>query len=86
MMETTYLTAIDLFSGCGGLTEGLKQAGFRVIAGVEADKNAAKAFRLNHSETTLFEDDIRKLDTDKVIKLLKGMPLHVVRHVKVFQV
>jgi DNA (cytosine-5)-methyltransferase 1 len=77
MMKKTYLTAIDLFSGCGGLTEGLKQAGFKVVAGVEINKNAAKAFRMNHSETTLFEDDIRKLDTNKIIKLLNGLPLHL---------
>ena len=76
-METTHLTAIDLFSGCGGLTVGLKQAGFKVVAGVEIDKNAAKAFRMNHTETTLFEDDIRKLDTNKIIKLLNGSPLHL---------
>lgn len=76
-METIYLTAIDLFSGCGGLTEGLKQAGFNVIAGVEVEKNAAKAFRMNHPGTTLFEEDIRKLKINKIIKLLNDLPLHL---------
>jgi len=69
--------AIDLFSGCGGLSEGLKQAGFKVIAGVEVNKNAAKAFRMNHSDTVLFEDDIRKIDTKTILKLLNGKPLHL---------
>jgi len=69
--------AIDLFSGCGGLSEGLKQAGFKIIAGVEVDKNAAKAYRMNHADTVLFEDDIRKLDTGKILKLLKGSSLHL---------
>ena len=71
------LNAIDIFSGCGGLSEGLKQAGFKVIAGVEVDKNAAKSYRMNHADTVLFEDDIRKLDTGKILKLLRGNPLHL---------
>ena len=76
-MINNTLNAIDLFSGCGGLSEGLKQAGFKVIAGVEIDKNAAKAYRMNHTNTVLFEDDISKIDTGKILKLLKGNTLHL---------
>ncbi len=77
MNKNHTLNAIDLFSGCGGLSEGLKQAGFKVIAGVEVDKNAAKAFRMNHSDTVLFEGDIRKIDPKTILKLLNGKPLHL---------
>jgi len=69
--------AIDLFSGCGGLSEGLRQAGFKVIAGVEVDKNAAETYRMNHSDTVLFEGDIRKIDTKTILKILNGKPLHL---------
>lgn len=71
------LYAIDLFSGCGGLSEGLKQAGFKVVAGIEIDKNAARTYKMNHLETVLFEDDIRKLDTEEILKLLDNKPLHL---------
>jgi len=56
------LYAIDLFSGCGGLSLGLKGAGFAVVAAVEIDRKAQQTYRLNHPDVRLYAEDIRKLD------------------------
>ncbi|MDV0444193.1 DNA cytosine methyltransferase [Methanorbis rubei] len=69
--------AIDLFAGCGGMSEGIKQAGFSVVAAVEINKNAASVYKLNHLETNVFECDIRTLDSNKIRELLHGEPLHL---------
>lgn len=50
--------AIDMFCGCGGVTEGLKQAGFTVVAAVDNDPICCQTYRLNHPEVNLFEKDI----------------------------
>ncbi|XBQ17627.1 MAG: DNA cytosine methyltransferase [Oceanicaulis sp.] len=63
-------TAIDLFSGCGGLTLGLKKAGYRVIGAVENDKLAAETFELNHPKTYVFKRDIRDLPLKTVTEKL----------------
>lgn len=69
--------AIDLFAGCGGMTQGLKDAGFSVLAAVEIDRNAAKAYRLNHEDTHLFENDICLLSAIHINEVLNGRPLHL---------
>ena len=63
-------TAIDLFSGPGGLTQGLKQAGFRVVAAVELDPLAAKTLQYNHPEVLVCQEDIRNSDPAAILKSL----------------
>ena len=74
-----HYNAIDLFSGCGGMTEGLISAGFHVIAAIEINKYAAKVYRANHERhgVHLFEEDIRNIETSNISELLKGQPLHL---------
>ena len=62
------LRAIDLFSGCGGLSLGLKKAGFTVSAAVEIDRKAQETYRLNHPEVPLYALDIRDLGADEVLR------------------
>ncbi|WOI30074.1 DNA cytosine methyltransferase [Sulfitobacter dubius] len=64
------LTAIDLFCGAGGLTLGLKQAGFKVLAGVEIEDIPANTYRANHPDTHCFQDDIRELGAAQLLKSL----------------
>ena len=59
--------AIDLFSGCGGLTLGLKQAGFRVVGAVEIDPLAVKTYKTNHKHVSVWEQDISKLSVSRLM-------------------
>jgi len=55
-------TAIDLFSGAGGLSQGLKQAGFNVVGAVESVPTYAESYQMNHPKTNLKLSDITKID------------------------
>ena len=52
-------TAVDLYSGSGAATQGLKMAGFRVVGAVDIDPTACETYRANHPEVDLFECDIK---------------------------
>ncbi len=59
--------AIDLFSGCGGVTEGLLRANFNVVAAVEIDPKAQATYCLNHRSVKLYDADIRTLDPATIL-------------------
>lgn len=59
-------TAIDLFCGVGGITQALKDAGFRVLCGIEYDEHIAESYRKNH-DNELIVNDIRKVSVEEVL-------------------
>ncbi|MCL4456809.1 MAG: DNA cytosine methyltransferase [Nitrospirae bacterium] len=69
--------AIDVYAGCGGLSEGMRRAGFHVVAAIEKDEIAARCYKKNHSKTDLIIDDIRKVRISNIEKLLADRPLHL---------
>lgn len=68
------LSAVDLFCGCGGLTTGLKQAGFQVLGAVDIDPLSIKTFKANHRNVYVWEIDIRQLDPKEMLEMLDILP------------
>lgn len=60
-------TAIDLFCGVGGLTVGLKAAGFDVIAGVEIDGLAVEGYVKNHPDVWVWHEDISHVEPNEIL-------------------
>ncbi|KAI4725233.1 S-adenosyl-L-methionine-dependent methyltransferase [Aureobasidium sp. EXF-10728] len=51
-------TFADFYCGGGGVSIGAREAGFKVVYGVDHDKDACATYRLNFPGTTVFEEDI----------------------------
>ncbi len=66
--KKTKFSAIDLCCGCGGLSLGLKRAGFKILAAVDNDALSVETYRMNHRNTRVVEDDIRSIDPEVLMK------------------
>lgn len=69
-MKKSKPKAIDLFCGAGGLTAGLKKAGFNVLAGFELDEVAAETYKSNHRLSRIFVGDLSLLDPWEIMSQL----------------
>ena len=69
-------TAIDLFAGAGGLSLGLKAAGWEVAAAIEFDEQAVETHRRNFSGVEHLACDVRAIDFKRFagIDLIAGGP------------
>src|SRR3989344_5353518 len=65
--ENSNLKVIDLFCGCGGLSEGFEDAGFKIITGNDNDKNMIESFKLNHPNSKSILGDITKITSNELL-------------------
>jgi len=61
-------TAIDLFCGAGGLSEGFRQAGFHILAGQDYNDAAGATFSANHHEAKFIGGSIQNVTPQALLK------------------
>ena len=77
---------IDLFAGCGGLSEGFYKQGYNALAHVEIDPTACKTLRTrmkhygyNNADESVLEMDITREDVIECIdKAVKGQTVDII--------
>jgi len=80
-LATGDFSVVDLFCGAGGLSEGFRQAGFKIVAGSDNDPDAMATYALNFPDAIAITGDIRNeevkskiLDVAKRASVLVGGP------------
>ena len=76
MGKKKQINALDLFSGAGGFSHGLRSAGFNIIAAIEFNAQVAKTYEYNHPDTKMFVDDIRNISAEEIENLFKSHQLN----------
>lgn len=61
-------TVVDLFCGAGGLSEGFRQAGFHVLAGLDYDRKAGETFAATHPEATFIGGRIQDVTVHDLLR------------------
>tara|TARA_B110000967_G_C18893191_1_gene568794 strand:+ start:1003 stop:2154 length:1152 start_codon:yes stop_codon:yes gene_type:complete len=71
------IKALDLFSGAGGFTLGLHQAGISTIGAIELDRFAVDTYKYNFPEIPIFHRDITSFSNDELEGCFAGVDLIV---------
>jgi len=69
---------IDLFAGAGGLSIGLEQAGFELIAATDWDYWSCETLRSNHPGILVKEGDITEIDLNVFSKEIGGVEVDLI--------
>ena len=68
------LTAVDLFCGCGGISAGLRSAGFRVLAGIDVEPRYMATFQRNFPDARPLRHDLSSVTPERLMEKLGVAP------------
>lgn len=78
MAKKTY-NIIDLFCGCGGLSKGFEEAGYRTLLGVDIEQSALNTFEKNHNGAVGLNLDLSaQYSFDIIDDVIKGGKIDVI--------
>lgn len=69
---------VDLFCGAGGLSEGLRQAGFDPRVAVDFDPNAIATYKANHPETETILGNVEHVTGEQIKRLARSNDIDLI--------
>lgn len=75
--HTTY-NVLDLFCGCGGMSLGFEQAGFKVILGIDIWEDALKTYQFNREGVKTLRADMSTLKGEDVTNIIGNTAIDVI--------
>ena len=66
------IRVFDYFSGCGGTSAGFQRAGMEIMFALDIDPDAAATYRKNFPDTEFCEEDITKVNTNKIQNMIEA--------------
>lgn len=76
-MKNKY-TVLDLFCGCGGLSYGFMQAGFKILLGIDTNEIALNTYKVNHPESQVLCKDIEKANINEIRELIGNKEIDII--------
>lgn len=72
------MNLIDLFCGCGGISEGFRLAGFNVIGGIDIDSESIKTFKANFPKANAICGDLLHFNDEMIINEFGNKKIDVI--------
>lgn len=70
-------TVLDLFCGCGGISSGFEQSGYKIIGGIDFNDKATETFAYNFKEAKVLCTDITTVTDEQITEYYKGVDVIV---------
>jgi len=77
IMTKKKYTVLDLFCGCGGISCGYSLAGFKIIGGIDFNKDATLTFQHNFQDAKVKCTDITQISDDQILFDYEGVDVIV---------
>ena len=65
-MNKKIYNVLDLFCGCGGISEGFRLAGFKIVGGIDFNEYATITFKHNFKKSKVHNVDIAKFPDEQI--------------------
>ncbi len=77
MRRKTSISVLDLFCGCGGISKGFELAGYKIVGGIDFNKDATNTFEKNFKAAKVICGDISDIKDEHVLDLFAGTQMIV---------